>query len=53
MSQFRFSTLDFPENERVNAFQDVYASIANMDMEPYQGHAVDANSKLTRKGCLC
>lgn len=39
MSQFRFSTLDFPENERVNAFQDVYASIANMDMDPYRGHA--------------
>lgn len=39
MSQFRFSTTDFPESERVNAFQDVYASIANTDMEPYQGHA--------------
>jgi len=39
MSQFRFSTLDFPESERVNAFQEVYASIANMDMAACQGHA--------------
>lgn len=39
MSRFRFSTLNFPESERVNAFQEVYASIANMDMEPYLGHA--------------
>jgi AraC-like DNA-binding protein len=33
MSRFEFSTVDFPESERVSAFQEIYASIANMDME--------------------
>lgn len=39
MGQFRFSSQDFPESERVNAFQDIYASIANVDIEPYLGQA--------------
>lgn len=39
MGQFRFSSQDFPESERVTAFQDIYASIANVDIEPYSGQA--------------
>lgn len=38
MALFRFSTQDFSERERVNAFQEVYASVANIDVEPYQQH---------------
>lgn len=35
MSQLKFSSLVFPEAERASAFQDVYASIANVDIQPY------------------
>lgn len=38
MSLIKFSTQDFSPGERVNAFQEVYASVANIDVEPYQQH---------------
>ncbi|MCE7915872.1 MAG: AraC family transcriptional regulator [Nitrosomonas sp. PRO4] len=38
MALFRFSTQDFSVSERVNAFQEVYASIANIDIDSSQQH---------------
>ncbi len=35
MSQLKFSSRDFPESERVCAFQDIYAAIASVDIQPY------------------
>lgn len=38
MPLIKFSTQDFSPRERVNAFQEVYASVANIDVESYQQH---------------
>lgn len=38
MTLLRFSTQDFSKSERVSAFQEVYASIANIDVDSYQKH---------------
>lgn len=35
MSQLKFSSRDFPESERISAFQDIYAAIASLDIQPY------------------
>jgi len=36
MNRFRFSTIDFPESERQSAFQEIYASIAKVEIESVQ-----------------